>query len=176
MSDEDTTDTTDQDDSAAQEALASAQEADQAQEAEDSELDPKIKAKIEKANREARNLRQRLRELEPLAKKFKDSEQASKTEAQKLSEQLAEAQVELQGLRVEGIRRDAALQAGLDPDLAEFITAADPEEALAQAKRLAKRTTPPEPPRGDFRQGTRTQPAQKQDKNDLLRTLAGYPQ
>lgn len=176
MSDEDTTEPTDQDDSAAQEALATAQEAEQAQEAEDDALDPKIKAKIEKANREARNLRQRLRELEPLAKKFKDSEQASKTEAQKLSEQLAEAQVELQGLRVEGIRRNAALQAGLDPDLAEFITAADPEEALAQAKRLAKRTAPPEPPRGDFRQGTRTNTTQKQDKNDLLRGLAGYPQ
>lgn len=176
MSEDTTIDASDSDDSAAEEDLASAQEADQAQEAEENELDPKIKAKIEKANREARNLRQRLRELEPLAKKFKDSEAASKTEAQKLSEQLADAQVELQGLRVEGIRRNAALKAGLDPDLAEFITAADEETALEQAKRLAKRTAPPEPARADFRQGNRTQPTQKQDKNDLLRGLAGYPQ
>lgn len=174
MSDEDTTtdETEQQDDTEATEALATAQEA----EAEDDALDPKVKAKIEKANREARSLRQRLRELEPLAKKFKESEQASKTEAEKLSEQLAEAHVELQGFRVEGIRRQAAVKAGLDPDLAEFITATDEDTAFEQAKRLAKRTATPEPPRGDFRQGTRSQPASKRDNNDLLRGLAGYPQ
>lgn len=171
----DTADTTEQEDTEAAEALATAQEADAAQDSdEDSSLDPKAKAKIEKANREARNLRQRVKELEPLAQQYKAAQEAGKSEAQKLSEQLAAAQVEIQGFRVEGIRRAAAIKAGLDPELAEFITAADEDTALEQAKRLAQRTAPPEPARADFRQGARSQPAQKQDNNDLLRGLAGY--
>lgn len=46
----------------------------------------RAKAKIAKANQEAKNLRQRLKELEPLAAKAKELEDANKSETEKLSE------------------------------------------------------------------------------------------
>lgn len=133
----------------------------------------KLKAQWEKANREAAGLRKRLKELEPLAKRAKELEDAQKTEVEKLNDQLAATQVELQGLRVEKIRRDAATAAG-DPELAEFITAADEETAREQAERLAERFKKAEPKRPDLKQGARTQPAQQMTRDDLVRGLAGY--
>ncbi|MGW7688820.1 hypothetical protein ACWGMA_07990 [Streptomyces asiaticus] len=48
-------------------------------------------AKIRKANQEAKNLRQRLKELEPLARKAKEFEDAQKTETERLTERLQQA-------------------------------------------------------------------------------------
>lgn len=139
---------------------------------------------LARANREAVNLRAKLKkleplaarvkELEPLAAKAKELEDAKKSEVEKLNDQLAAVQVELQGHQVAAIRRDAASKAGLDPDLAEFITAADEETALEQAKRLAKRMAPPDPAKANFRQGTRTQPKPAQSRDDFIRGMAGY--
>lgn len=142
----------------------------------DEELDPKVKAKLEKANREARNLRQRVKELEPLAQRIKDYEDANKSETQKLSDQLAEREVELQTLRVERVRNQAGQAAKLDPDMWEFITSADPAEALAQAKRLAARMALPEPGAANLRQGSRTPAKPPASANDALRAMAGYQQ
>ncbi len=50
------------------------------------ELDERAKAKIAKANREAKNLRDRLKQLEPLAAKAKELEDANKSEIEKLAE------------------------------------------------------------------------------------------
>lgn len=95
-----------------------------------------------------------------------------KTEAQKLRDQLDSQAVELQRLKVAEVRRDAATAAGLDPELAEFITAADPEEAAEQAKKLADRVSTKRP--ADFKQGTRNNPPQPRSRDELLRGLAGY--
>lgn len=58
-------------------------EADKAEDAFDAD---RAKAKIAKANQEAANLRKRLKELEPLALKAKELEDANKSETEKLSE------------------------------------------------------------------------------------------
>ncbi|MCW2904684.1 MAG: hypothetical protein JWO67_6949, partial [Streptosporangiaceae bacterium] len=80
-----------------------------------------------------------------------------------------------QTLRVEKIRQQAGRDAKLDPELWEFITESDPDAALEQAKRLAKRTAPPEPPepaRADMRQGARTPAPAGQSANDWIRSMA----
>jgi hypothetical protein len=114
-------------------------------------------------------------DLKKKAVKLQQIEDGQKTEAQKLNDQLAAQAVELQALRVEKIRRSAASAAGLDPELAEFITAADEEEATEQAKKLAeklKANTKSTAP--DFKQGTRSTPPPSRSRDELLRGLAGF--
>jgi hypothetical protein len=115
-------------------------------------------------------------DLKRKASEFDKLEDAKKSEAQKLNDQLAAAQVELQGYRVAEIRRNAAVEAGLDQRHAEFITAADAEQALEQAKRLAEAFKPAttQPGRPDLKQGARPQAQQTMSRDDLLRGLAGY--
>jgi hypothetical protein len=114
-------------------------------------------------------------DLKKKAAKLQQIEDGQKTEAQKLNDQLAAQSIELQELRVEKIRRAAASAAGLDPDLAEFITAADEGEATEQARKLAERlkantrSTAP-----DFKQGTRSTPPPTRSRDELLRGLAGF--
>jgi hypothetical protein len=103
--------------------------------------------------------------------KFQDSQ---KTELERRDAELAAAQVELQAFRVGEIRRQAASAAGLDPELAEFITAADEEEATAQAKKLAERMKVNDKRSPDFKQGARTTPPPQRSRDELLRGLAGF--
>lgn len=103
-----------------------------------------------------------------------------KSEIEKLNEQLAEREVELQGFRVAEVRRNAALAVGLDLELAEFITAADEDEALEQAKKLFSRLhsgkTDESPARKiDLKQGHRKPPPVERSRDDMLRLMAGYP-
>ena len=170
----------DYDDASAQEALAAAaREAEGADDGDDDDddLDPKVKAKIERANREAKNLRERIKQLQPLAEEAKKRADAEKSESQKLAEAKAALEVELSELRVANVRREAAEAAGLAPKFVKFITAADADEALAQAKELAKAVQPeaaatPRP--ADLRQGTRgsSKPPQM-SADDYIRGLAG---
>jgi len=113
------------------------------------------------------------------AKRLAALEDGQKTEAQKLSDTLAEREVELAELRTEKARATAGAAAKLDPDLWEFITATEPDEALAQAKRLAKATAPvvadqqsQTSARADMRQGARQTAQAAQTPNDWLRNAA----
>jgi membrane protein involved in colicin uptake len=67
-----------------------------AQEAEGAEEElfdrARAEAKIKKANSEAKSLRERLKEIEPLAKKAKELEDAQKSEQERLTEQLTAAE------------------------------------------------------------------------------------
>lgn len=143
----------------------------------DPDVDPKVKAKIDRANREAAALRARLKEQEPLLAELQKIKDGQKTELEKAQEALAATQAENQRLTVANLRRDAALAAGLDAELVEFLTADTAEELAEQAKRLAKRLKPAEPKRGapDLHQGQRgTPPPRGVDKNDLVRRMAGF--
>lgn len=113
-------------------------------------------------------------DLKKKAAEFDKLEEAKKTEVEKLNDQLTSAQVELQAYQIAEIRREAAGKAGLDPELAEYITAADPGEALAQAQKLVERLKPPEPKTADFRQGTRQPAKQAMTRDELIRGLAGH--
>jgi hypothetical protein len=112
-------------------------------------------------------------DLKKKAVQFDKLQESQKTELQKKEDQLAAQAVEIQRYKVAEIRVAAAKAAGLDPDLAEFITAADPDEAEGQAKKLAERfkTSIKQP---DFKQGTRQTPAPQRSRDELLRGLAGF--
>jgi hypothetical protein len=173
------------DDEAAQQALAAALEArGSGADAEDDNEDDgeeqfdadRARKKIDKANREAKSLRERIKALEPLAQEAEKRRKGEMTEAQKLAEEKAAIEVELAELRTTITRREAAETAGLPAEFVEFITAAEPQEALAQAKKLAKAVKAADQPTGspDFRQGSRgaNNSGSTQSADDLLRQMA----
>jgi iron-sulfur cluster repair protein YtfE (RIC family) len=174
--------TTDQD-AAAQEAnaekdventtAAAAQTGDE-DAADESRLDGKAKAALEKVRREAHNLRQRLKELEPAARKLKEIEDKDKSESQKLAEQLAEMQKKIGEYETREVRVAAAAAAGLPANMAQFITATDPDEAKTQAKQLAEFGKSGQ--QTDFKQGARKVAPQKISEDDWLRKMAGRQQ
>ena len=105
-----------------------------------------------------------------------DASQASP----QLAEQKAELEIQISELTVANVRRDAAEAAGLAPKFVKFITAAEPDEALAQAKELAKELKPPADTAAngrpaDLRQGSRgsTKPT-SESRDDLVRRMAGF--
>lgn len=170
------------DDAAAQaalaEAAANAQEAESA-EPEESGLDPKVAAKLSKANREAKALRERVKELEPLKAELDKIRDGQKSELQRAQDKLAEAEAQVKTMTIAAYRNAALLSAGLSSEFAEYISADTEEGARVQAENLAKHLNP-EPknkPKGavDLRQGQRgSAPAGTVDKNDLIRRMAGF--
>jgi hypothetical protein len=168
-----TSDDSTQDDSRGQGQQRS-QQSDQGQKP-DKEDEPDYKAELAKWKALARKHEARVKELSPAAARLKEIEDAQKTELEKAKDRETALQVELQRYRVAEIRRAAASAAGLDPELAEFITAADEEEAKAQAEKLAERfKVTATKQSADFKQGTRTTPPPARSRDDLLRAFAGY--
>lgn len=164
------------DDFDAQAALAAAQEADEQD--SDDDLDPKIKAELHKRNRENQALRAKNKELLAAQKRLKELEDKDKSESTRLTEERDQLKAELRQLTVDKVRRDAAAEANLPAKFARFITAEDEDDALAQAKELAKelgldakgnKRSP------DLRQGNRgpaNAGAAKTDPDELLRAMA----
>lgn len=99
-----------------------------APEAEPAKQDPwadpeAARKEIERLRREAAGYRTKVRDLEPLARKAKELEDAQKSEAQRLAEQLAAAQESVQVFRQRAVRAEVRALAA-----AEF---ADPDDAHA---------------------------------------------
>lgn len=82
---------------------------------------------LSKANREAANYRSKLRETEPLARKAKELEDASKSESQKLSEERDGQKSRADKAEVSLLRMEVALDKAPDG------------MSLAQVRKLAKR-------------------------------------
>jgi chromosome segregation ATPase len=171
-------------DEAAQRALAdaAAQEADDDgdDDGDDKFDEQRARRKIDKANREAKSLRERIKALEPLAAEAEKTRKGQQTEAQRLTEEKASLEVELAELRTANIRREAAETAGLPAKFVKYINAADPAEALAQAKELAKEFKSANNEGGttgkpDYRQGARgaSNSGSTATPDDLLRQMAG---
>lgn len=98
------------------------------------------------------------KDLAAKAARFDEIEQASKTEAQKLSEQIAAAQNEAANARAELLRYQVAATHGITDadDIALFLTGKDEETLTKQAERLAQRgadSNKPRSPRPDPNQG-----------------------
>lgn len=119
----------------------------------------------------ARTWEKRAKDNSDAAKKLAAMEESQKTESQRLTDRLAEAEKELAQHRIVAIRSKAARDAGLDGDMAQFLTETEPETALAQAKALAKKIQPVKP---DLRQGARTTARPADDMNAWLRRQTGY--
>ena len=112
---------------------------DEAPEADETFHDPaKAKAANDKARREAANLRTRLKELEPLAAKAREADEAAKSELQKAAEARAAADKRATDAELLLLKRDIADDAGLPKSWASRLQGATKEELEADAKALAK--------------------------------------
>jgi hypothetical protein len=142
----------------------------------DKDKGPDLAAEVAKWKALARKHEARVKELSPAAARLKEIEDANKSELEKAKDRETALQIELQKYRVAEVRRAAASAAGLDPELAEFITAVDEEEAKAQAEKLAERfkATASNNKSADFKQGPRTTPPAPKSRDDILRAFAGY--
>jgi TolA-binding protein len=144
------------------------------EEPDESKLDPKVKDKISRINREAAALRKRIKEeLEPAARRLREIEDKDKSETQKLSEQLAQAQKKIEELTIRELRASAAATAGLPVEMAEFITATEADAAERQAKALARWGKANQQATADFKQGARKTTGHKVTGDDWLRRMAG---
>ena len=111
----------------------------------------RAKAKIAKANQEAKSLRQRLKELEPLAAKAKEQEDAAKTVEQRSAERLADAERRIAAAESRALRLEVAAEKGLTPNQAKRLAGSTREELEADADDLletfpaapAQEATPP---------------------------------
>jgi hypothetical protein len=168
------------DDNAKQTAGANVQDGqnstEQAQQTDTSTTDEKDwKAEAEKWRALARKHEGNAKTNASAAQELATIKDAQKTAEQRLNDQLAAAQVQLAEYRTRETRTNAALAAGLPPEMAEYITEAEPDSALEQAKRLAEHLKPAaQKPAADLRQGVRGAPAQQaNDPNAWLRRMAG---
>lgn len=85
----------------------------------------RAQAKIRKVNQEAAGLRKRLKELEPLAAKAKQYEDAERTEAERLHSRLTEREQEITKLRKRTVKSEVRALAA-----PTFADATDPEAHL----------------------------------------------
>jgi hypothetical protein len=138
-------------------------------------------AKIRKANSEAANLRKRLKELEPLARKAKEFEDAQKSETERLTEQLQAANDRIAATRKRLVKSQVHALAGgsfadpedavgaldldsyidSDGDIDEAAIEADLQALLERKPHWAK-AQPPEGPRRPAPDRTQASGANKQ--------------
>lgn len=96
----------------------------------------RAKAKIAKVNSEAASLRKRLKELEPMAAKAKELEDANKSEAEKTTERLTATEKRAEKAEGELLRLTVGLDKGLTPAQAKRLVGSTKEELEADADDL----------------------------------------
>ncbi len=131
-------------------------EADVAQQPEPFDPD-RAEAKIKKANDEARALRQRLKELEPLAQEAERQREASKTAEQRFAETVTSAEQRASEAESRALRLEVAFEKGLTPAQAKRLVGASREELEGDADEILRDfPVKPDPrPAGDVGLGPR---------------------
>lgn len=108
-------------------------------------------AEIAKLRKESAGYRTKLRDVEPLAKKAQEAEEANKTELQKAADRAARAEQLLQDKETGYARLELAVQYNIPPDDIDLIGSGTREEMDKNAARLAAlhaasiKATPPPP-------------------------------
>lgn len=129
------------------------QEQPDASETTESSFDEKkARERLSKANAEAANLRKRLKDLEPLAARAKELEDAGKTEIERLTEQLAQAQRSANEAEARALRFEVAAEHKLTPAQAKWLQGKDRDELEANVAELLEAfgaAKPPEPEKKD---------------------------
>lgn len=98
----------------------------------------RAKEKIKKANQEAASLRARLKEIEPLAAKAKELEDAGRSELEKLTARAETAERERGELTTKAMRLEVAFEKGLTPAQAKRLVGANREELEADAEEILR--------------------------------------
>lgn len=117
-------------------------------------------AKIKKANDEARNLRARLKELEPLAQEAERMRESQKSEQERLTDAQRQAEARATEAEARAVRLEVAFEKGLTPAQAKRLVGGSREELEADADEIL-RDFPVKTdgrPKGDVDQGPRTTP------------------
>lgn len=134
------------------------------------ELPDWARKQLEKANREAAKYRTQLRDLEPLAEKARELEEAQKSEQQKLAEAQQAAEERASRAESELLRMRVAVKHELPAELADRLRGDTEEDLEEDAKRLLELVgTPKKQP--DLKQGVRTGDT-PEDGNAWLRQMA----
>ena len=94
---------------------------------------------IERLRRENAGWRTKLREVEPIVEQWRQLEEASKTDLQRLEERATAAERERDELRAQAARLRAAAEFGIPADLVDLLGTGDDEQIKARAKVLAER-------------------------------------
>jgi predicted RNase H-like nuclease (RuvC/YqgF family) len=94
-------------------------------------------AEVAKLRREAANYRVKLKEVEPIAKKALEAEEAKKDEVQRANERAQAAEKALEEQNTLNTRLNLAVQYNLPPDDIDYLGSGTPEEMEARAKGIA---------------------------------------
>lgn len=136
------------------------------------------KRKFERMKADLAKVRTENAALKPLAAEAEKRRKGELSEAQRLAEEKAALEAQLSKYQADEVRRTAAEAVNLPVKFHKFVTASDPDEALAQAKELAAALAPEKPgsTKGpDLQQGNRGRtPAATPNANDLIRQMAGH--
>jgi hypothetical protein len=111
---------------------------------EPDDIDAMRKA-LKKANEEAKNHRLKLKELEPLAAKAAELEEAQKSETEKLTERLSASEKRAVEAELRAARLEVAAAKGLNPQQAKYLTGTTPEELEQAAEELIELFTAGDP-------------------------------
>lgn len=130
-----------------------------------------LEAELAKVRREAAGYRTKLREVEPLAKKALEAEEANKTEVQLANERAARLEKDYAELQTANYRLDLAAQYHIPRDDINLIGSGSREEMEANAARLGAlfattEKTPPPPsdrPVEGLRPGATPEPPKPED-------------
>lgn len=98
----------------------------------------RAQAKIKKANQEAANLRARLKELEPLAAKAKELEEAGRSDLEKLTSRAEQAEQRATSSEARALRLEVAFEKGLTPAQAKRLVGGSREELEADADEILR--------------------------------------
>lgn len=120
--------------------LDSPEEPDDKPDGDDKKPEPFDEARFQKAlnkkNSENANLRKRLAELEPLAAKAKELEDAGKSESERLTERASSAEERANAAEQKALRLEVAMEKGLTPAQARRLVGATKEELEEDADDL----------------------------------------
>lgn len=123
-------------DTATDETPADAPQEGQPEQQEEAFDAERAKAKIAKANAEAKSLRERLRKAEEAEAKLAEIENANKSETEKMQERLKAAEDALEKANRESMRAKVAADKKLPPALADRLRGDSIEEMEADADTL----------------------------------------
>ena len=108
-------------------------------EEQNDDLSPEaLRKALEKARKEAAGYRTRVRELEPLASKAKELEDAGRTELEKLTARAETAERERGELQGRALRLEVAFEKGLTPAQAKWLVGATRDELEADADEILR--------------------------------------
>ncbi len=114
-------------------------EAPEAEEQQTEELSPDaLRKQLEKARKEAANYRTKVRELEPLASKAQELENAGKSELERLTARAEKAEQATAQLEAKAMRLEVAFEKGLTPAQAKRLVGNSREELEADADEILR--------------------------------------